>query len=221
MVFTQRPFGHTLAFCSSRDHLVQSSVIRHLWVPLRTGVVKTFRYVPLIEWLLDNINTLGQPIFAIPRSPLRPLARRSTLSTIFQLGSYHGRRKPNRMVPLLLRLLLMLAAPFCLRRAEHVACAGGGPVLSAGEITFFDGDVSEITNQSTGFCPEPESWTTVAAGLDAIPVNRPDDFTTRVVFRLCPACNERNIVKDGWFVCDLCGADLPETWNFPKAQRGT
>ncbi|MEM7477794.1 MAG: hypothetical protein AAF483_22635 [Planctomycetota bacterium] len=106
------------------------------------------------------------------------------------------------------------------RRSEHVACAGGGPVLSAGEITFADGEVSEITNQSTGFCPEPTSWPTVADALDAIPVDRPHDFTTRVVFRLCPACNERNIVKDGWFVCDLCGADLPETWNFPVAQRG-
>ena len=113
----------------------------------------------------------------------------------------------------------LLLAP---RRSEHVACAGGGPVLSAGEITFSsDGDVSEITNQSTGFCPEPESWPTVANALDAIPVDRPDDFTTRVVFRLCPGCNERNIVKDGWFVCDLCGADLPENWNFPVAQRGT
>ena len=113
----------------------------------------------------------------------------------------------------------LLLAP---RRSEHVACAGGGPVLSAGEITFSsDGDVSEISNQSTGFCPEPESWPTVATALDAIPVDRPDDFTTRVVFRLCPGCDERNIVKDGWFVCDLCGADLPENWNFPVAQRGT
>ena len=81
-------------------------------------------------------------------------------------------------------------------------------------------DVSEITNQSTGFCPEPESWPTVAAALDAIPIDRPDDFTTRVVFRLCPSCNERNIVKDGWFVCELCGADLPKHWNFPLAKRG-
>ena len=113
----------------------------------------------------------------------------------------------------------LLLAP---RRSEHVACASGGPVLSAGEITFSaDGDVSEITNQSTGFCPEPESWSTVAAALDAIPVERPDDFSTRIVFRLCPACNERNIVKDGWFVCDLCGADLPENWNFPLLQRST
>src|SRR6186997_241585 len=51
------------------------------------------------------------------------------------------------------------------RRSEHVACAGGGPVLSAGE-TFFgvEGDrreVAEVSNQSTGFCPEPESWPAV------------------------------------------------------------
>ena len=106
------------------------------------------------------------------------------------------------------------------RRSEHVACAGGGPVLSAGEITFSsNSEVSEITNQSTGFCPEPESWPTVAAALDAIPVVRLEDFTTRVVFRLCPGCSERNIVKDSWFVCDLCGADLPKDWNFSATQR--
>jgi hypothetical protein len=104
------------------------------------------------------------------------------------------------------------------RRSEHVACASGGPVLSAGEITFSrDGNVSEITNQSTGFCPEPESWPQVAAALDRISVSHPDGFTTAVVFRLCPKCNERNIVKDNWFVCDLCGADLPADWNFPVA----
>lgn len=82
---------------------------------------------------------------------------------------------------------ILLLAP---RRSEHVACASGGPVLSAGEITFCsDGDVSEITNQSTGFCPGPESWPAVAAALDRIPDNRPDDFTSRIVFRLYPGCN--------------------------------
>ena len=107
----------------------------------------------------------------------------------------------------------ILLAP---RRSEHVACAGGGPVLSAGEITFSpEGEVISVSNQSTGFCPEPESWPAVAAALDAISVDRPDGFTTCVLFRLCPGCNERNIVKDEWFVCDLCGADLPEKWNFP------
>jgi hypothetical protein len=102
------------------------------------------------------------------------------------------------------------------RRSEHVACASGGPVLSAGEISFSsDGDVTGITNQSTGFCPEPESWPSVAHALDRIPVGHPDGFTLCVAFRLCPKCNERNIVKDGWFFCDLCGADLPEAWNCP------
>ena len=78
----------------------------------------------------------------------------------------------------------LLLAP---RRSEHVACAGGAQVLSAGEVTFSAvGEVSEITNQSTGFCPEPESWPAVAAALDSIPVERPCDFTMRVLFRLCP-----------------------------------
>ena len=178
--------------------------------------------MPLIEWLLGNINTLGQPIFAIPRLPLRlgtPIRSGDDLSA--WIASRSSDAEPDGSLIATFTVDVggtLLLAP---RRSEHVACAGGGPVLSAGEMTFLDGDVSEITNQSTGFCPEPESWPTVAAALDAIPVDRPDDFTTRVVFRLCPGCNERNIVKDGWFVCDLCGADLPENWNFPVAQRGT
>jgi hypothetical protein len=44
---------------------------------------------------------------------------------------------------------LLLAA----RGSEHVVCAGGHPVLAAGEM-FFDGlDLVEVTNQSTGYCP--------------------------------------------------------------------
>ena len=101
------------------------------------------------------------------------------------------------------------------RRSEHVACAGGGPVLSAGEITFSTtGEVIEINNHSTGFCPEPESWTACEAALSRIDVNHPHEFTKTVVFRLCPKCNERNIVKDNWFSCDLCGSELPSNWNF-------
>ena len=105
------------------------------------------------------------------------------------------------------------------RRSEHVACAVGGPVLSAGEITFVSaGEVSEISNQSTGFCPEPESWAAVALSLDKVSINHPGCFTTRVDFRLCPSCNERNIVKDNWFVCAICGGALPENWNFPVSK---
>ena len=101
------------------------------------------------------------------------------------------------------------------RRSEHVACASGGPVLSAGEITINnDLVVVEITNQSTGFCPEPESWQAVAAALDRIGLEHPGRFTTEMLFRLCPSCDEINIVKDSWFVCVLCNGILPETWNF-------
>jgi len=108
----------------------------------------------------------------------------------------------------------LLLAP---RRPEHVACASGGPVLSAGEITF-DGNltVTEITNQSTGFCPEPESWTSVATALDRVGVPHPGCFTTEIVFRLCPVCRERNIVRDSWFYCALCDGKLPEHWNFTR-----
>jgi hypothetical protein len=104
------------------------------------------------------------------------------------------------------------------RRSEHVACAGGGPVLSAGEMFFrVDGEsieVAEVSNQSTGFCPEPESWPAVAAALDRIGLPHPGRFTTEVVFRRCEECGERNVVKDGWFVCGVCGTELPERWNF-------
>jgi hypothetical protein len=101
------------------------------------------------------------------------------------------------------------------RRSEHVACAGGRPVLSAGEMFFaVEGDrveVAEVSNQSTGYCPEPESRPAVAAALDYIGVPHPGRFTVEVVFRRCGKCGERNVVKDGWFVC---GADLPAGWNF-------
>lgn len=48
------------------------------------------------------------------------------------------------------------------RRSEHVVCAAGESVRSAGEV-FFNvlndiPEIEEITNQSTGYCPEPESW---------------------------------------------------------------
>ena len=111
----------------------------------------------------------------------------------------------------------LLLAP---RRSEHVACASGGPVLSAGEISFDDElTVTEISNQSTGFCPEPESWATVATALDRIGIPHPGRFTTEVVFRLCPSCNERNIVKDDWYYCTMCDRKLPRSWNFSRNEN--
>jgi hypothetical protein len=104
------------------------------------------------------------------------------------------------------------------RGSEHVACSGGGPVQSAGEMFLLPTEASlevvEISNQSTGFCPEPESWPTVASALDRVGFKHPGRFTHEVIFRRCPACGQRNVVKDGWFACGVCGGDLPAAWNF-------
>lgn len=106
------------------------------------------------------------------------------------------------------------------RRSEHVACSEGRPVLSAGEMFFRRGEngleVAEVSNQSTGFCPEPESWSAVAAALNRLGIPHPGRFTQEIIFRRCPTCGERNIVKDGLFTCGSCGADLPANWNFDR-----
>ena len=99
------------------------------------------------------------------------------------------------------------------RHSEHVACAGGASVLSAGEIFFsdksFNLEVVEITNQSTGYCPEPESWQFVAKALDRIPVLHPGKFTTPFLFRRCLLCQQLNIIKNNLFACAVCHAELP------------
>lgn len=106
------------------------------------------------------------------------------------------------------------------RRSEHIACAAGGPVLSAGELTIDQNyEVAEISNQSTGFCPEPESWWVVEAVLNRIGIKHPGRFTNIIIFRLCSHCNACNIVKDAWFYCQLCDAKLPERWNFPLIEN--
>ncbi|WP_033324020.1 hypothetical protein [Actinomadura atramentaria] len=104
------------------------------------------------------------------------------------------------------------------RRGEHVACAGGEDVLSAGEIAFErDGlcwAAVEVSNQSTGYCPEPASWRAVADALDRAGIAHPGEFTFSIVFRRCPGCGERNVVRDGFFACVFCASALPEAWNF-------
>lgn len=103
------------------------------------------------------------------------------------------------------------------RRSEHVACAGGRAVLSAGEMTFSletsELRISSVTNQSTGYCPPPSSWVHVAAALDRIGIRHPGGFTTEFIFRRCPRCRELGIVKDDWYVCEFCGSELPSAWN--------
>ena len=103
------------------------------------------------------------------------------------------------------------------RRSEHVDCARGAVVLAAGELTLRRTPtlaVAGATNQSTGYCPEPDCWSSLRAALGALEIPAPAELTVAYTFRRCPRCGERNLVKEAWFVCDLCGADLPEAWNF-------
>jgi hypothetical protein len=100
------------------------------------------------------------------------------------------------------------------RRSEHVVCANGKNVLSAGEITFeIDKNkirISQITNQSTGYCPSPKSWNNVENALRKTKVEFPDFWTTEFIFRICSKCNNINVIKDNFFVCMVCETHLPE-----------
>jgi hypothetical protein len=106
------------------------------------------------------------------------------------------------------------------RRSEHVACSGGKPVRSAGEITFELAErrlrIAAITNQSTGYCPEPHSWKAVAAVLNAAKLDYqgPDRFEPAFEFRRCVSCASTNLVKNKEFRCSVCDARLPNCWNF-------
>jgi hypothetical protein len=103
------------------------------------------------------------------------------------------------------------------RRSEHVACAQGAAVLAAGEVQFSArGDVLEVTNNSTGYCPSEDCWESVRSALDRASLEHPPEFTFLARFRLCPTCGERNLVKDDWYQCALCDAELPLAWNFER-----
>jgi len=112
------------------------------------------------------------------------------------------------------------------RRSEHVACAGGASVLAAGEVSFVRGpggwQVVQISNLSTGYCPDPDCWPVVAAALDRAGIEHPGAFTDALVFRGCPRCRQHNVVKDDDFTCAACGSELPRLWNIchPRHRAG-
>lgn len=99
------------------------------------------------------------------------------------------------------------------RRSEHVACADGKPVRAAGELGFARTSsgwaVPYASNQSTGYCPDPDSWQSLAAALTRAGIFRAGAHTHPIVYRRCPSCAEWNSVQDAHFVCALCDADLP------------
>ncbi|AWM38760.1 hypothetical protein GobsT_30400 [Gemmata obscuriglobus] len=103
------------------------------------------------------------------------------------------------------------------RHSEHVACAGNRPVRAAGEMCFAIERgrvvVTRVSNQSTGYCPEPDSWDAVADALRAVGLEPTAGFDPRCEFRRCVACGWLNLVKHGVFECVGCRADLPDEYN--------
>ncbi len=103
------------------------------------------------------------------------------------------------------------------RHSEHVACAGNRPVRSAGEMCLeLHGErvtVTRISNQSTGYCPEPESWADVVAALRAGGLEPTEGFDPLCEFRRCLKCAALNLVKCGVFECCVCEAELSKEYN--------
>jgi hypothetical protein len=165
-----------------------------------------FNYVGPAE-ILDQVQ---------PGSHGRAITSRADLAAWLDEQTEHEREEPFTFIVDLNGTLRL--AP---QRSEHVACAGGDPVLSAGEITFArqqdDWLVREISNQSTGYCPDVTSWAAVETSLDRAGLDHPHTFTNPIVFRRCPQCRQRNIVKDGDFACAVCDAPLPSAWNIDRA----
>lgn len=90
-------------------------------------------------------------------------------------------------------------------------------MLSAGEVSF-RGDsgrwaIDEVSNQSTGYCPDVSSWPAVEDALDRAGIAHPPGFTYEVVFRRCPSCRQLNVVRERDFVCVFCDEALPQVWN--------
>lgn len=104
------------------------------------------------------------------------------------------------------------------RHSEHVACADLQDVLAAGEITFErssnDIQITEVTNQSTGYCPEPSCWDIVSEVLRRIKIEHPSHFTVAFEFRRCDQCGTTNIIKDAVFECSVCESPLSPVWNY-------
>ncbi len=105
------------------------------------------------------------------------------------------------------------------RHSEHVACARGEPVISAGEVFFLTEGKTEvwidrISNQSTGYCPEVGSWEVVQTVLESFGLaGIPQEFDPACEFRRCDRCDALSLVKDAYYDCLSCGADLPREWN--------
>ena len=111
------------------------------------------------------------------------------------------------------------------RHSEHVQCANGENVLSAGEIGFEIENnklqrVSFISNQSTGYCPSPKSWDKVEECLRKInDLEFPDYFNPKFIFSYCPNCKTLKIIKEDFYLCYRCDGELYDEATFQNNRK--
>jgi hypothetical protein len=103
------------------------------------------------------------------------------------------------------------------RGSEHFACARLESLLSAGEVffTLFGSTPSiyRITNQSTVYCPEPDSWKSVEMALSKTGIEFPDGFEPPFEFRRFTGGRTLAIVRGEVLTCLMCRTDLPRHCN--------
>ena len=112
------------------------------------------------------------------------------------------------------------------RRSEHVLAPVEDRCRPAGEMTFTIGprsvSVTWVTNQSTGYCPEPDSWPAVQAALARSDIPGLEGFSKEFLFRRCPRCGSINIIKEGIFDCGVCAHHCRKngTWTPMPPEQG-
>jgi DNA-directed RNA polymerase subunit RPC12/RpoP len=152
----------------------------------------------------------------IPRSRLNPSVDARELHRVLDLGAVDSGSLTLTFIVDVDGVLWVAD-----RHSEHVACARGRNVLAAGELTVADGpdglEAIAATNQSTGYCPEPESWEALSKALHCAAIPHPERFEYEFEFRRCTECGTTVLVKDGILECTECGAQLSDAWNFENS----
>ena len=111
------------------------------------------------------------------------------------------------------------------RHTEHVQCANGENVRSAGEMGFYLDNQNKVTiefvsNQSTGYCPSSASWLEVEHSILKINgLNIPEGFDPEFIFSYCPNCKTRQIVKDEFYFCPKCEERLLNEDDFQRQRK--
>jgi len=111
------------------------------------------------------------------------------------------------------------------RHSEHVQCANRNPVLNAGEMTFAVNrqnkvqNIAQITNQSTGYCPSPTSWSKLEKALTPLNTAYPENFDPIYIFSYCVHCQCLKIIKDNYYFCTYCDNALPTDQEFQEQRK--